>query len=130
MAGLYEWGGKNSNGVWEFDTKRPGWEMPIHQLMVKNGVAILFHGHDHIFVRQELDGVIYLQLPEPADPAYMLYNEDAYKSGAKLPNSGHVRVTVSASEVTVDYVRAWLPKDEIDERKNGEVAYSYTIQAK
>jgi len=37
MTGLYEWGGKNSNGTWEFDEKRPDWELPIHQLMVKNG---------------------------------------------------------------------------------------------
>ena len=41
-AKLYEWGGYNQKGVWEFDTKRPGWDLPIHQLMVKNKVTIFF----------------------------------------------------------------------------------------
>jgi hypothetical protein len=130
LADYYEWGGKSRNGVWEFDQKRPGWELPIHQLLVKTGVTIFFHGHDHVFVQQERDGVVYQELPEPADPAYTLYNADAYKTGVKLPNSGHVRVTVSASEVKVAYIRAWLPKDEKDGHTNGEVAYSYTIKAK
>lgn len=130
MADLYEWGGKNKNGVWEFEAQRPGWALPIHQLMAKHGVTIFFHGHDHIFVTQERDGVMYQELPEPADPHYMAYNENAYRTGVKLPNSGHVRVTVSAAEVKVDYVRAYLPQDETAAHKNGEVAYSYTIPAK
>jgi hypothetical protein len=130
LAGEYEWGGKGRNGVWEFDKMRPGWELPIHQLMVKNGVSIFFQGHDHIFVRQELDGIIYQELPEPADPGYVAYNEDAYKSGVKLPNIGHLRVTVSPAQVKVDYVRSYLPKDEINGRKSGEIAYSYTVAPK
>jgi hypothetical protein len=40
-----------------------------------------------------------------------------------LPNSGHLRVTVSPTQVTVDYVRAFLP----GAGTNGTVAYSYTI---
>lgn len=98
--------------------------------MAKNGVTIFFQGHDHLFAKQERDGVVYQELPEPADPAYTLYNADAYKTGVKLPNSGHVRVTVSAADVKVEYVRAWLSKDEKDGHTNGEVAYSYTITAK
>jgi hypothetical protein len=125
-AGLYEWGGKNRRGEWEFSWKRPGWSLPIHQLMAKNGVTIFFQGHDHIFVRQELDGVIYQTLPEPADAHYATYNEEAYESGVKLPNSGHVRVTVSPQQVKVDYIRAYLAADETAEHKNGEIAYSYT----
>jgi hypothetical protein len=130
LASEYEWGGKGKNGVWEFDKMRPTWELPIHQLMAKNGVTIFFQGHDHIFVRQELDGVIYQTLPEPADPSYVAYNEDAYKSGVKLPSTGHLRVTVSPDQVKVDYVRSYLPKDEINGRKSGEVAYSYTVAPK
>jgi hypothetical protein len=30
--------------------------------------------------------------------------------------------------VTVDYIRAYLPKDETNEHNNGEIAYSYTIK--
>jgi len=33
LADLYEWGGRNRNGEWEFDKKRPGWELPVHQLI-------------------------------------------------------------------------------------------------
>ena len=50
---LYEWGGRNKRGDWEFSQKRPGWELPIHQLMVKHGVTIFFQGHDHLFARQD-----------------------------------------------------------------------------
>ena len=125
MANQYEWGDAKNLAA-----HRPGWELPIHQLMVKNGVTILFHGHDHIFVKQELDGVIYQQLPEPANPFYSWENDDAYKSGDKFPNSGHVRVTVSPSQVKVDYVRVYLPKDEGAGKKGGGVTFSYTVAAK
>jgi hypothetical protein len=130
LANEFEWGGKGRNGAWEFDKMRPGWELPIHPLMVKTGVTIFFQGHDHIFVRQELDGVIYQSLPEPANPFYSWENADAYKTGDKYPNSGHVRVTVSPAQVKVEYVRAYLPKDEGAGKKSGDVAYSYTVAPK
>jgi hypothetical protein len=128
MAGLYEWGGKNQQGVWEFDKMRPGWAMPIHQLMVKTGVTIFFHGHDHLFAYQELDGVVYQSVPNPADPTYTAFNADAYKSGKVLPNSGFLNVTVSSGEIKVDYVSSYLPKDETAGRVDGQVAYSYALQ--
>ena len=127
---VYEWGGRNKRGDWEFSQKRPGWELPIHQLMVKHGVTIFFQGHDHLFARQERDGIVYQEVPNPADQGYVAYNEDRYQSGVKLPNSGHLRVSVSPEQVKVDYVRCYLPKDETDQRKTGEVAYSYTIKPK
>jgi len=37
-AGLYEWRGSSKNGAYEFAQKRPGWDLPIHQLFVKYGV--------------------------------------------------------------------------------------------
>ena len=129
-ADLFEWGGKNKRGDDEFHQQRPGWELPIHQLMVKNGVTIFFQGHDHLYCRQGRDGVIYQEVPNPADPGYVAYNQERYQSGVKLPNSGHLRVTVSPEQVRVDYVRCYLPKDETDQQKTGVVAYSYTIPAK
>ncbi len=126
LAGLGEWGGRSKKGVWEFDAKRPGWGKPIHRLMADNHVTIFFQGHDHVFVRQELDGVIYQTLPEPADPNYALYFSDAYLSGDKLPNSGYTRVTVSQAGVKVDYVRTFLPADEGPGQTSGMVAYTYT----
>ena len=126
-AGLFEWGGNNRSGKREFEQKRPGWELPVHQLMVKNGVTIFFQGHDHIFARQQLDGIVYQTLAEPADPNYALYNKEAYRSGDILPNSGRVRITVAPEKVTVEYIRSWLPGDENELHKNGEVACSYSI---
>ncbi|MGD0090608.1 MAG: metallophosphoesterase [Planctomycetota bacterium] len=127
---LYEWGGRNKRGAEEFARKRPGWELPVHQLMAKHGVTIFFQGHDHLFARQERDGIVYQEVPNPADQGYVAYNQERYQSGVKLPNSGHLRVSVSPEQVQVDYVRCYLPKDETDKRKTGEVAYSYTIKPK
>lgn len=121
-AKLYEWGGYNSKGVWEFDKKRPGWELPIHQLMVKNGVTIFFQGHDHLFAKQELDGVIYQEVPNPADDSYTAFNKDSYKTGTVLPNTGFLNVTVAPSQVKVDYIKSSLGSD------NGNVFYSYTVK--
>jgi len=96
--------------------------------MAKNGVTIFFQGHDHVFARQQLDGVVYQTLPEPADPSYALYNREAFRSGDVLPNSGRVRVTVSPEQVRVEYVRSYLPKDATPAHPNGEIAFSYEIR--
>jgi hypothetical protein len=125
----YEWGGKSKGGANEFKQKRPNWELPIHQMMVKHGVTIFFQGHDHLYARQERDGVVYQEAPLPADPFYATHNDDAY-SGIKLANSGYLRVTVSPERTKVDYVRCWLPKDETATRKTGEIVHNYTIKAK
>jgi hypothetical protein len=125
---LYEWGGRSKRGDWEFAQHRPGWKLPVHQLMVKHGVTIFFQGHDHLFCRQERDGIIYQEVPMPADHGYMTYNEDRYQSGVKLPNSGHLRVTVSPENVKVDYVRSFLPKDETAQNITGDIAHSYTVK--
>lgn len=126
-AGLYEWGGRDQSGAWQFPARRPGWPEPIHQLMVRTGVTIFFQGHDHVFARQELDGVVYQTLPEPADPNYALYNDTAYRSRDVLPNSGRVRVTVTPEETTVEYVRSYLPAAATTEHPDGEVAFRYAI---
>jgi phosphodiesterase/alkaline phosphatase D-like protein len=118
VADGYEWGDAANLAA-----HRPGWDKTIQQLMTDNGVTIFFQGHDHIFVKQELDGVIYQSLPEPANPNYTYENDNAYLTGDKFPNSGHVRVTVSPDNVKVDYVRSYLDKPD-------EVAFSYTVPAK
>jgi len=129
-AGLYEWGGKDRKGVSAFADKRPGWELPIHDLMVRTGVTIFFQGHDHLYARQELDGVTYQSCPNPADRTYQAFNRDAYRSGDILPNSGHLRVTVTPDSVRVDYVRSFPPTDESSDKRNATIAHSYTIPAK
>ena len=69
-ADKYEWGGKNADGSWGFADHRPGWPMPIHQLLVENDVTIFFHGHDHLFVKQDLDGIVYQEVPQPSYASY------------------------------------------------------------
>jgi hypothetical protein len=129
-AGQYEWGGLSQKGISEFANNRPGWELPIQQLMAKNGVSIFFQGHDHIFVKQDLDRVVYQEVPLPADPTYSLFNADAYKSGTKLSNTGYLRVTVSPENTTVAYVKTYLPGTESADAKNGMVAYSYSVSGR
>ena len=126
-ATRYEWGGYTDDGVWEFDEQRPDWDLPIHQLMVENGVTIFFQAHDHIFARQELDGVVYQSVPNPADGTYEGRNKNAYLSGDILDSSGYLHVTVTRDEVTVDYVRSWMPQDENGDRRHGEIAFSYSV---
>ena len=127
LADLYEWGGRNRAGAWEFDQKRAGWEFPIHQLMVKYGVTIFFQGHDHLFAHQQKDGVVDQEIPI-CDNTYTAFNREAYRSGDILPNSGYLRVSVSAAGVKVDGTFAYLlPQDQPPGHKNGELAFSYTV---
>lgn len=130
IAPTFEWGGlDNTKNL--FATNRPGWAMPIHQLMVKNKVNVLFQGHDHVYARESLDSLVYQTVPMPSDSSYSLgyiANAAAFK-GTVLDGSGHIRVTVDPDSVKVDYVSARLPKDEA-KLKNGVVVYSYTIKNK
>ena len=129
-ADNYEWGGQDPRGTATFKEKRPTWELPIHQLMEKTGVTIFFQGHDHLFARQQKDGIIYQEVPNPADLTYTAFNRDAYRSGDILPNTGHLLVTVAPDQVRVDYIRSYLPKDETPDHKHAEVAFSYTVKAR
>jgi len=130
LAGGYEWGGRNRRGEWEFPQQRPGWTLPIHQLMATNRVTIFFQGHDHIFAHQQLDGVVYQTLAQPADPNYTRAKwADDYRSGDILPSSGRVRVLVTPAKVRVEYVRSYLPRDATTTHPDGEIAFSYEIPA-
>ena len=124
----YEWGGKDPAGKTTFAAERPNWTLPIHDLMVKNKVNIFFQGHDHIFVTQERDGLIYQSMPNPADDTFSMFNEQAYLTGTKAPNSGHVRVTVAPTSAKVEYFLAARGSDS--SRKNLTVAHSYTVSPK
>jgi PKD repeat protein len=133
-APFFEWGGRNLDGTMGFDQKRPGWSMPIHQLLVRYGVTAVFHGHDHLYAKQELDNVLYQEVPQPSAKNFSsgpsLATQYHYASGTILSSSGHLRVTVSPDRVTVQYVRAWLPKNETAQRKNGQVDDTWIIDAR
>ncbi len=153
VAPFYEWGGQDrrgggggrnrqaaadaqpdalpARGLDRFFQARPTWEKPIHALMRDTGVTIFFQGHDHLYARQELDGVIYQTCPNPADPTFTAFNREAYKSGDIFPNSGHLRVTVTGGDSAsckVEYVRAARPGDEAAHGKNGSIVHAYTVK--
>ena len=123
-ANLVEWGGYNVDGVtWGWDTNRPvsQWgSQPVHQIMVDNHVTAFFHGHDHQYAYEKRDGIVYQSLPSAgfSGNGFNSYRVGTYTLKV-LPSPGHLRVTVSPSHVTVDYVAT----------TGGTVNYSYTIAA-
>ncbi len=130
-APYFEWGGKNLDGTNAFAIMRPTWELPIHQLLLKYKVSAVFHGHDHLYAKQSLDGIVYQEVPQPSalnnsnGPLLSLIYH--YASGTILSSSGHLRVTVSPTGVTSEYVRSWLPASENAAQKNRQVDDRWTI---
>lgn len=148
IVGVQEWGGEPG-----FATNRPGWAKPIHQLFADTKVTIFFQGHDHMYAREKVDGVVYQEVPNPADNSYFAYNCDAYAPASiswtgpagygvydpaysvRMPNSGFLDVTVSSDSVRVDYIRTYRAVDLQSNpnrsfqgtENNGEVAFSYSI---
>jgi len=132
-APFWEWGGQSADGTVEFSKYRPNWHKPIHQLLMDHGVQIVFHGHDHIFAKQDLDGIVYQEVPQPSHARIgntRTAAEYGYLSGEIQPSSGHIRIRVSPEHCRVDYVRSYLPKDQDARRSNAEVSYSYEIHPK
>jgi uncharacterized repeat protein (TIGR02543 family) len=124
-ANLVEWGGYNEAGtVYEWETKRPVAEWgsePVHQILVNNNVSAFFHGHDHQYAYEKRDGVVYQALPSAgfSGNGFNIYSTGSGYTVQALPSPGHLRVTVSPSETTVDYIAT----------TNGAINYSYTIDA-
>ncbi len=136
FADLYEWGGKNQDGTPGFAANRPGWDMPIKDLLTQYRVNIFFHGHDHFFGKQEKDCLIYQESPQPShmnnttnSPSYASTPDYGYTQGQILPNTGHIRVNVSPAGVQVDYVRTYLASQENATRHNKDISASYFIGA-
>ncbi len=152
VSDKYEWGGKNIDGSPGFATKRPGWDMPIHDLLVQNKVNVVFHGHDHLYGYQTRDGVVYLECPQPGTPNYtslgsavdgQYVNLGANSTSYLLPNSGHIRVTVGPDQAVADYVRSYrtatdpMPpdatsvfNDETPTRINRSISHSFVLAPK
>jgi hypothetical protein len=115
-----EWGGYNENGTtYAFETRRPTWTDPIHQVLVDNKVSALFHGHDHQYAYEIRDGVVYHSVPAAGftGDGFNLYSESDPLTERVLPSSGHLRVTVAPAQATVNYVRSG----------GGTTTHSYTI---
>jgi hypothetical protein len=109
IAGFNEWGGKNPDGTEGFTQHRPGWPMPVHQLLLRNQVTAVFKAHDNFYARQELDGILYLMVPQPSfagNDRIRDLQTYGYKQGTFIGNSGHVRVRVSPEKAVVEYVKS------------------------
>ncbi len=129
-ADYYEWGGKNIDGTDGWATNRPGWYKPIKDLLTENKVSVVFHGHDHFFAKQDLDCLLYQEVPQPSLPNFTNVPHAityGYVTGIIIPNSGHLRLNVSPSGVTVDYVRAVLPSQETTSLHNKDISETYNI---
>ena len=121
IAPFNEWGGRNRDGSEGFKEHRPGWDAPVHQVLVRNHVTAVFKAHDNFYARQELDGIVYQMVPQPSFAGTDRIRDleaYGYKKGIFQGNSGHVRVTVTPDKATVDYIRS-----------NSSNAFSYVISS-
>jgi hypothetical protein len=128
-AGFFEMGGYNADNTWGFDTYRPGWGKPIHTLMKENNASVFFHGHDHFYGKQDKDGIVYQEVPQPSNKniTNMSAAQYGYVDGLLLPGRGFLLVTVSGESVKVDYIGTYLPSEVSGGHKNGDIITSYTI---
>ena len=119
-----EWGGLNPDGSDGFRQHRPDWGKPVHQVLVDNKVAAVFHGHDHMYVKEELDGIVYQLVPQPGNPRTGQpghTDEYGYTHGGLVAGSGYVRVALGPRDAKVEFVRTTAA--------GSEVADSYSIIA-
>lgn len=130
-ADFFEMGGKNADSTWGFTQNRPGWYKPIHQLMLENNVNIFFHGHDHFFGKQDKDGMVYQEVPQPSNRNINNMNatQYGYVNGVFMPGRGFLKVSITDSTAMIDYVKTYLANESTGGHTNGEIAYSYTINA-
>lgn len=127
-AKLHEWGDTSS----DFKQHRPNWPLNIHQLLCATKVNIVFHGHDHFYAREELDGVIYQLVPQPGarNNNITFAEEYGYQQGVFYPSSGFLSVKVSAPKTTVSYIRSVPPEMDGPSMRNASVTHTYQVDAK
>lgn len=137
FADLFENGGRSADSTWDFDSARIHWEQPLHALMLENKVNIYFHGHDHFYGKQDKDGMVYQEVPQPSAKNIKSFNATSYPytsaygyvNGTILPNRGFLLVTVCSDSVKVEYVKTYLPSEETSSLHNMDVAHSYVIKS-
>ena len=133
---LYENGGRSLDSTWDFDSARAHWEQPLHALMVQNKAHIYFHGHDHFYGKQDKDGIVYQEVPQPSAKNIKNFNANSYpytaqygySNGVILPNRGFLLVTVNSDSTKVEYIKTYLPSEETSSLHNMDVAHSYVLK--
>ena len=127
-AAYFEWGGLNADDSYGYSAHRDPAEfgtVPIHQLMIANGVSAYFHGHDHQYVYEIRDGIVYQEMPSPSmsgsgfSGIYSEGDHGTYETIDMLPNSGHLLVTVTPTGALVEYISS--------SNTSGTVNTSYSI---
>ena len=106
--------------------------MPIHALLVRHGVNVVFHGHDHLFVTNELDGIVYQCVPQPGNArgGTRSASDYGYSGGTILGSPGHLRVDVEPRQATVNFVRTvveGMGQSRRGGEANGEVVHRYRV---
>ncbi len=128
-AGYFEWGGLNDDDTPGFADNRSEVEfgtMPIHQMFVEYGVSAFFHGHDHQYVYERRDDVVYQEMPSAGGMMGFsgIYFEGVYDDFETIdivPSPGYLRLSVSSEETLVEYVSS-------ANSTNGSVVASYIIE--
>lgn len=127
----------SSTESYDFDQYRPGWGVPIQQMLLDNNVQIVFHGHDHIYVKEVHDnGIVYQEVPQPSraaaefngDELMLMVGQEGYdtENGIVLDSAGFLNVSVSPDQVTVEYVKNI---ENCTQEPCREIADSYTVYA-
>ncbi len=110
-----EWGGYNTDGsTYAWSTNRlssSGWgSNPIRTVLENNHVSAFFHGHDHQYAYEKVNGVVYQSCPDGSFTGWF----DDYTTGGNSGNTiwadstqgpGHLRVTVSPTQAQVEFLR-------------------------
>ena len=97
------------------------WGRLIHPMLVQNNVSIVFHGHDHAFVDEVKDDIRYTEVPNPYPEYPWADNPLFYNVNEVLRSPGHLVVTVTPTNVSVEYIGSSLNAE------NREVKYRYAI---
>ena len=130
-AKYFEWGGDDPDSRYLFDEMRPGWGEPIHELLKRSGVNIVFHGHDHFFAHQEYDGVTYQLVPQPSrstgGDSTRMANEYGYNQGSFLPSSGYLKVAVTSHTTVVSYVQMPTMRNRGEGHPEPRIDYEYKV---
>lgn len=127
----------SSKESYDFDKYRPGWGVPIQQMLLENNVQIVFHGHDHIYVKEVHDsGIVYQEVPQPSraggefsqEELMLTAGREGYdtENGVVIESAGFLNVSVTPDRAIVEYVKNI---ENCDGEECREIADSYTVYA-